>query len=207
MRIRTVIVNCLAAASIVVSGHAAAEDGLATGQIFGIQVGQPISMSPKELKDSARDHSYQFVRQKAEKPADVQFLSIRVTPISHTVVSVQGATEFRAKKQADAFVAKYVKLLPGLSDAFAPSYNVAPDTPLQLMSPEWKLQLRVIDMKETFGRSGGYLVTMDLSAAFGGKASETISALQRVERDEARVREQRRAVDDARASGGLKGLR
>ncbi|MFS2025185.1 hypothetical protein [Massilia sp. CT11-137] len=207
MHIRTLIVECFTAACCLLAGNAAAEGRLAEGEIFGIQLGEPISMSPSEVKMAGREHSNTFVRTVAQKPADVRFLQVFVTPITHTVWSVQGKTEFRDKKAADAFVAKYVKVLPGLSDAFSPSYDTAEDTPLKLTSPEWILALRVVDLKKMYGRTGGYLVSMDMSAAFGGKAHERISELQRVERSEERTREQRRAVNEARANGGLQGLR
>lgn len=207
MHIRTVIVKCFTAACCVLAGNAAAEGRqLANGEIFGIQLGEPVSMSPRELKMAARENSHTFVRTVAQKPADVQFLQIYVTPITHTVTSVRGKSEFRNKNSADAFVAKYVKILPGLSDAFSPSYHVDEATPLKLTSAEWTLALEVIDLKKTYGRAGGFVVAINMSPAFRGKADKRISELERVEQRDEQAREQRRAVDDARAKGGLQGL-
>jgi hypothetical protein len=194
MHVRTIIVEGFTAACCVLAGNAAAEGRLATGEIFGIQLGEPIPMSPSELKMAAREHSNTFVRTVAQKPADVQFLQIFVTPITHTVRSVRGKSEFRDKKAANAFIAKYVKILPGLSDAFSPSYDAAQDTPLKLTSAEWTLALQVIDLKKTYGRVGGYLVAIDMSPAFRGKADERMGELERFERREERAREQRSAA-------------
>lgn len=181
------------------------EDGVAQGRIFGIKIGETINLSPAEVKSASRDHIGSFVRHKAEKPSDIQYLQIFATPITRVVTSVDGASEFRTEKQARAFVAKYVKLLPQMYPGFEPTFDRDPETPLVLESQNWVLRMTYWDLKKQFNRPGGYAVRIGLKPAFGSPLN-SLSSKSYDERKELLERDQRRSLDKAKERGELKGL-
>lgn len=186
------------------SAASPAKPGLASGQIFGIQIGELISMSQVEAKKAARDRIGTFVRKQAEKPDDIQYLQIYTTPKTHIVTMVDGASEFRTRKAADAFVAKYAALLPQVSTEFKRMPGADGETPLALESPNWRLSIEFTDMS-VFQRSG-YMVRISLKPAFGGPL-DYLTSQAFEERKELQMQDERDAHARARDLGELKGIR
>jgi hypothetical protein len=184
---------------------AAAESGIAAGKIFGIQIGHTIELTPAEQKMADRDYLGTFVRHKAEKPADVQFLQVFATPITRVVTGVDGATELRTRQQAQAFIKKYVALFSQMLPKFTATYDADPQTPLCLTSADWMLTMTFYDMKKDFDRPGGYTVRINLRPAFGS-ALDRLNSKSYEERKQLVQRDQRNSLEGAKQRGELKGL-
>jgi hypothetical protein len=186
----------------------AAQNGIASGQIFGIQIGAPITLSAQESAKTPGEHSGSIVRIIAEKPADIKFLQIYKTPKGHIVTNVEGVSDFRSREQAMAFANKYIKLLPTLAHGFtaATTIDTTGEYPLEIVSKDWKLYVLVRDLKKTYGRTG-YSVRIGLQAAYGTALEEKLSKLRYQESQEIEAEAQARAVARARKNGELKGLR
>lgn len=184
---------------------ACAEIGIAAGKIFGIQIGHTIELTPTEQKMADRDYLGSFVRHKAEKPADVQFLQVFATPITRVVTGVDGATEFRTRQQAQAFIKKYMALFSQMLPKFTATYDADPQTPLRLTSADWMLTMTFYDMKKDFDRPGGYTVRINLRPAFGS-ALDRLNSKSYEERKQLVQRDQRKSLEAAKQRGELKGL-
>lgn len=148
-------------AASVLSSHSFAASQLATGTLFGVKVGESLNLPAADLK-SLGNGVYMF--RAAEKPSDIEAVHVSVTPITRTVWKVEGVSDFATEAQMRAFVAKYARSLPEAGPEFALKPSPYPDTPVELFSGDWRLEIRVRDLKK-YGRPGGYGVVIELTRA------------------------------------------
>lgn len=205
---RVVLQVVVALMLIAPSLSSAASGRIASGQIFGIQIGSPIALSPDEIDRIPGEHSGSVVRTVAEKPADVQFLQIYKTPKSHIVTGVEGVSEFKSGQRAMAFARKYIDLLPALASEFVPATTVdtTGEYPLELVSADWRLYVLVRDMEKSYGRKG-YMVRIGLRPSYSSTIRRELNVQADKERQQIKSDVQTRAVERARDKGELKGLR
>lgn len=180
----------------------AGEPSIATGSIFGVQIGEPIMLSLAERKMVDRDESASFVRKDAAKPVDVKFLQIYVTPMTHVVTEVAGASEVRTKTEAKKFIAKYADLLSGLNPKLTKRTDARNDN-IYLTSQNWDITLMMTDMR-TYGRPAGYHVRISMQAA--GQLRNALSQRKFEEAEFIRKEHLQKVIERGRADGSLRGL-